>query len=322
MTRILVLIAALVLAAGPAFAESGAPAKTAKPVALRTQVTVRGRMVRLGDLFRNVGARAAVAIAYAPAPGRSAVLDAQWLAETARRHNVRWRPLSDLDRVVVRRASRQLKRAEIAKRLIALLRRRGAEGELRLALGSGIDAIHLPADTGPGFEIRDLRYAARTGRVSAVLTAPAGDPTVTRRISGRLLQLVAVPVPMRRVRRGEIIRARDLELRKLARSELPRGVVTDRDALVGLAARHALRSGLPVRARDVKPPTLVKRGAIVTMEIRTAFMRLTARGKALDNGARGDTVRVRNTHSKRVVEGVVTGPGRVAITGAGRTARR
>ena len=43
---------------------------------------------------------------------------------------------------------------------------------------------------------------------------------------------------------------------------------------------------------------------------------LTLRGQAQDAGALGDTIGVLNVQSKRVVQGVITGPGRVQILGA------
>jgi flagella basal body P-ring formation protein FlgA len=43
-------------------------------------------------------------------------------------------------------------------------------------------------------------------------------------------------------------------------------------------------------------------------------MVLTIRGKANDGGAEGDVISVINEQSKRVVQGMIIGPGRVAVT--------
>jgi flagellar basal body P-ring formation protein FlgA len=40
---------------------------------------------------------------------------------------------------------------------------------------------------------------------------------------------------------------------------------------------------------------------------------LTMRGKALESGAEGDLVSVLNVNSKRTIQGIVTGPGRVTV---------
>ncbi len=41
---------------------------------------------------------------------------------------------------------------------------------------------------------------------------------------------------------------------------------------------------------------------------------MTLRGQAQDAGALGDTISVQNVQSKRLVQGVVSGPGRVTVT--------
>jgi flagella basal body P-ring formation protein FlgA len=42
-------------------------------------------------------------------------------------------------------------------------------------------------------------------------------------------------------------------------------------------------------------------------------MSLTARGRALEDGAMSDTIRVENIQSQRKVSGTVTGPGVVVV---------
>lgn len=68
-----------------------------------------------------------------------------------------------------------------------------------------------------------------------------------------------------------------------------------------------------MRARDVMPQRFVTRGSLVTMKIETPYMRMTAQGKAPQDGGIGDVVRLNNTQSNRMVEGIVTGPGTVRI---------
>ena len=50
-------------------------------------------------------------------------------------------------------------------------------------------------------------------------------------------------------------------------------------------------------------------------------MRLTAQGKALQEGSIGDTVQVKNIQSKQKIEARVTGTNKVAVVLLGRDAR-
>ena len=81
---------------------------------LRGSTVVDDTVIRLGDLFRNVGEKADIAVAYAPAPGRRAVFDVQWLTQVARSHRIRWGALSRYDRVVIKRASQTIWQARLS----------------------------------------------------------------------------------------------------------------------------------------------------------------------------------------------------------------
>ena len=72
-------------------------------------------------------------------------------------------------------------------------------------------------------------------------------------------------------------------------------------------------------------PDLVQRNETVTLVYEVPGVVLTLRGKAIEGGAEGDTISVINEQSKRIVQGAIVGPGRVAITqrfAAGRRQQR
>jgi len=119
---------------------------------------------------------------------------------------------------------------------------------------------------------------------------------------------VAVDHP---VERGEVLKASDLTT--LRRPKDNSGALSDVDAVVGLAARHALRPDQPLTASDVMKPQLVAHNDIVTIVYQAPGVTLTLRGQAQDGGALGDTIGVVNVESKRVVQAVVSGPGRVMV---------
>ncbi len=66
--------------------------------------------------------------------------------------------------------------------------------------------------------------------------------------------------------------------------------------------RRTVNAGKILRAADLQSPIAIEKGSLVTMIIQTPFMMLTTQGKALDEGALGDTIRVLNGRSKKIVE--------------------
>lgn len=110
---------------------------------------------------------------------------------------------------------------------------------------------------------------------------------------------------------GEMIQPQDLVWGKAALA--PADAPTDPDALIGLAARRALRAGAPVAGRDVAAPMVVKANEIVTITYENEGISLSLQAKALSGGGVGETINVQNVTSKKTVQAVVTGPGQAAV---------
>jgi flagella basal body P-ring formation protein FlgA len=75
-----------------------------------------------------------------------------------------------------------------------------------------------------------------------------------------------------------------------------------------------------LRVADLAKPELVVKNETVTLHYEIPGIVITMRGKAVDSGAEGEVVGVLNINTKRVIQGIVTGPGRVTVL-APNTAR-
>ena len=307
----IVAILTLLPEAAPA---AGSPAGD-PPLTLRPAATVDDNLVRLGDLFDGVGDKAEVGVGYAPAPGRRVVFNARLLYRIAQAHGLHWRPLSIHDHVVVERESIVIEGEEIERRILAALADKGVDPQgVAIQLGTPGLRLHLSADADPTIAVDVVAYDPRSGRFTVVVTAPSGDPAARPlRVSGRLHEVAEVPVLTDRVPRGEVIGADDVQWLRLRTDRLPPNTVLDADGLIGLTPKRTLRPGEPVRGSEVQRPIVVPKGGLVTLVLTTSGMQMTVRGQALDNGGEGDTIRVANARSHTIVEGIVTGAGRVTI---------
>ena len=61
-------------------------------------------------------------------------------------------------------------------------------------------------------------------------------------------------------------------------------------------------------------PEIVARNETVTIVYQAPGLLLTLGGQAQEAGALGDTIGVLNVESKRIVQGVISAPGRVTIS--------
>lgn len=325
-TLILAAVFGLFLAVPPdAAADTGPGDGVAQPpraALLREKIVVTGDVIHLGDLFANTGERAGARVAYAPAPGKRAVFDARWLYHVARRHGLRWRPLTLQDQAVVERDSIVIERVEIEDHILAALAEHGVDpGRSEIQLGNRAFRMHVAADAPPTVAVEDTAYEPRTRRFSAIVTAPAGDPSAPRvHVTGRVHRVTEVPVLARRMLRSEVIGAGDVEWIRVRTGHLPRDTILDAGDLIGRTPVRGMRAGAPVRTAEVRWPVLVEKGSLVTMVLRVRNMMLTAQGKALQDGARGDVIRIVNTDSSTTVEAVVSAAGRAEVKPTGHLA--
>ncbi|MBB6122767.1 flagella basal body P-ring formation protein FlgA [Sphingobium subterraneum] len=119
-------------------------------------------------------------------------------------------------------------------------------------------------------------------------------------------------VLVRPVARGAVLQVEDFERRTLP--PMAARVALRAVDIAGQEARRALPAGTTVRSGDVGAPLLVRRGDLVTLEVRSGALRISAPGRALGDGASGAAVRAVNLSTSRTLDGRVSGSGMIAVT--------
>lgn len=72
--------------------------------------------------------------------------------------------------------------------------------------------------------------------------------------------------------------------------------------------------GTIINSKNLRPQKIIQRGELIMLVATAGQMEVRMSGTALSDGSLGQRVRVKNLSSKRVVEGVVDGPGTVKVT--------
>lgn len=286
----------------------------ASAAVLRQAITVDTDVVRLGDLFADLGKKPNSVAAAAPSPGARAIFNAARLQSIARRAGLSWRPQSRHQNAVVTRTGRLVSSSDIIKLIRTALIKTGMPADHRVALSKYNLTLHIAAEDNRNIRIAQTRYNSDGRQFSAILEVPSDRSSHKRvQVTGSVYEVLNVPVLARSIRRGETIRARDLEFVKKRRRSVDRNTIIDIDQIVGKTPRRYLQTGKPMRMADLRMPVLVAKGKLVTLTLKNQHMLITARGRALEDGAKGDVVRVTNTRSRQTVQGVVMGHNRVAI---------
>ena len=303
-------IAAISLGAMLSLAAFGADAAQ-----LRLNATVTDDAVRLGDLFDGLAkGEAERPVAPAPVLGRTNAFDADFLRRLATTYHVEWQPASKDTRILVTRAARTIGLEEIRKPVLTALSRRAAGGRLEVEFDNPQLQVVIPSGPLPTITVEDLYYNPNQGRFTADAVVGAGGPTPQRvAIGGRASLIVEMPVLTRRINAGEVITHADIGWIEFNANQLSGNLAASEAELVNRTPRRALAINTPIYLYEMQAPKLVSRGQLVTMVLRTRTMTLSTQGKATQDGAMGEVIRVVNTQSNRTIDATVVSAAEVDV---------
>ncbi|MGE0613945.1 MAG: flagellar basal body P-ring formation chaperone FlgA, partial [Hyphomicrobiales bacterium] len=304
-----VLLGAAALPPSPADAQ-GAPV-------LREQVRVHAPVVTLGDLFENAGSSASTPVFLSPDLGTQGVVAARRIAAAALQHGLVWENPGGIHQVSVQRPSRLVTLDEVRDAIAAKISHDLGLTDaksLTILLNSGGRAFHVDSRITGSLLVKRVDINDTSGAFRATvgfddMAAQAQDVT----FSGRSIETEEIALPVRIIERGAVITENDLETTRVARTQIPTGVLRDMKELVGMAAKRQLSIGQAVRRSDIEKPRIVERNALVTIVYRVPGMVLRTQGRALDSAAIGESVAILNIQSKRTIQATVDGPGLVSV---------
>ncbi|WP_193222221.1 flagellar basal body P-ring formation chaperone FlgA [Alkalilimnicola sp. S0819] len=152
----------------------------------------------------------------------------------------------------------------------------------------------------------------RSGSVTLEVSC-AGPKAWRLYVPARIESYLPVLSLSRNLPRGAMLKESDLQPLRQNIAALPHGYFTDAAELVGMELRRPLRAGAVVSPGAVKAPTLVRRGQNVRLVVESGGVRISSQLEALQDGAEGELIRLKNPRSGRIVQGRVSGRDTVRI---------
>ncbi len=113
--------------------------------------------------------------------------------------------------------------------------------------------------------------------------------------------------------RGHVLTVADVVAQDHDISRLPGGYVAIVDRLIGKKLKHQITAGRVITPGMLEAELIVRRGQSVTLIINSGTLNITMSGKALTDGGLNQRIRVENSGSKRIVEGIVRSPEHVEV---------
>lgn len=288
-------------------------AGAASAATLRTDAVISGDYIRLGDIFDGVK-NAEYVLGPAPQPGHDMILNARTLYKIASSLDVDWQPASSADQLILRREAVVIPQSDISAALEPEIKKTGVDTHFSITFTNTVNDIVLPAGSDETLEVTAFRFDPQRDVFNAVIVAPSADNPLKRiSVTGKVERMISVPVLKNSLKNGDIIGALDVDYIELSQNRIATGTILEEKDLINMTPRRVAASGKPLTMNDLESPKMVDRGDAVTLIFANGPIMLTVKGKSLQAGAMGDTVRVANSDSNKNLQGIVTAHREVTI---------
>lgn len=212
--------------------------------------------------------------------------------------------------IEIRRAGRELAIEEIKTAINKYLET--AQGRYSLKEVFLSSKLYVP------LEISNLE--ARLDSVIGLGRATFGIEARTRdgqkqffKVDAQVEEWKDVPIVKAPIQRGSIVSQDDIGMARLNVAIIPKDAILQETNLIGLRTNQALGSGELFRRDRLEVPPVVQSGAKVIMLYEKQNLKVTASGVALQEGITGQTIKIKNERSKKVVEARVLAEGLVGV---------
>jgi len=183
-------------------------------------------------------------------------------------------------------------------------------------LGRDVDDVEVTPDALSGRRLQRLaargatgtwRFVVTTGRVPVrlghntleVIAYEGAERRERVTVSAEVRAYCPVPVAARTIARRKRLTANDFRLERRLVSESGSAALTIAD-LVGRLAARAIRKGATIEPGMVVDVPLVRRGDIVSVIARSRHIEVKTLAQALEDGVRGQTIKVRHMDKRTV----------------------
>jgi flagella basal body P-ring formation protein FlgA len=153
-----------------------------------------------------------------------------------------------------------------------------------------------------------------TGLGSQTVTVSCNSPTNwTVYVPIKIKVLKPVVIANKSLDAKHIVQASDVRMEMQNVAEMRQGYVETTSSVIGKQLKYPVSLGMVIRPSAVMQQKVVRRGQQITLVATIGTMEVRMSGTALADGHQGQRVRVKNSSSNRVVEGVVDAPGIVKV---------
>ncbi|MEM7292754.1 MAG: flagellar basal body P-ring formation chaperone FlgA [Pseudomonadota bacterium] len=188
----------------------------------------------------------------------------------------------------------------------------GSGLEVTTRLGKIDPRLRLARCTTP-LEIEFVGAADRPGRTFLGVGCSATEKPWTIYVNALIQMRTEAYVTRTALLRGQIVQRSDITTEMIDLGNLRSGYFTSADQLIGMESSRAISAGTVLTPNLLKARQVVRRGQVVTLIASVGGIDVRMKGQAMADAARDTPVRVKNSSSGRIVEGIAESVGVVRI---------
>lgn len=134
------------------------------------------------------------------------------------------------------------------------------------------------------------------------------------RVPVKVQHFKEIALTTQNLQKEQLITPNDVKLVRTDISAVSEGYYASVDELIGLVATKPIAANAMVLHHMVKQPLLIRRGENVKILVKAPGLTIEGSGIAQTDGIKGQTIRVKNSRSNRIVEATVQEAGLAVVT--------
>lgn len=282
---------------------------------LKQRIKVRDVNVRLSDVFTDVSEDNDKDVFAAPMPGQSKNISTAELWRIAKTNGIQWAKPQVNKRIRIMREGKPVNKKVLTSLLSEEVKNQGVGDDVQLSIFGLSNTLYLPVNSDESdIEINSLTVSSNRNRYRAKLLWPLGDGSYQEIECNGTIELVRLlPVLNRTLLPGEVITKRDISWTNISIKRITSNTIQTEESFIGFTPKRALVANRMLRNSDLEALKFVKKGSQVTITYISGPLRMNTIGKALQNGAMDDSIRILNVGSNKTIVAQVTGYGQVEI---------
>jgi len=253
-------------------------------------------------------------VAAAPAPGKTKQLSTVSVISSLRNRpevaEVDWQGSPN---ITVERKGNHLSQEQIQKIITDYLQENSAKlkSEVQFTAARGPEQLILPAGQ-LSWKVTPSNSDILGSSSFSIFFTVDGKPAGNCVVRGKLDSFADILTAARTLHKGDVIKEEHLTLKRqnLAGLEDP---FMQPEKIVSMQLGRTVSSGKPLTQKDLVAPALIKDGEMVKIYARKGSLELSTGGIAKADGRLGETIKVKNISSSKLVHCRVDGPGIVSV---------